>query len=144
MSQVASVVSTLCNPWTIGHEAPLSMGFSRQEYWSGLPCPLLGIFPTQGSNPRLLYRLHWQAGSLLLAPPGKPRAVITKFYKLSGLHISGDQKSAIKEGGTCSSLSPWNVDGHLLSISLHTVFPLCSAIFCVQISLLFRTPVTLD
>ena len=42
------------------------MGFSRQEYWSGLPCPFLpqGIFLTQGLNPRLLCLLHWQAGSL--------------------------------------------------------------------------------
>ena len=54
------------NPWTIAHQAPLSMEFSRQEYWSGLP------FPTQGSNLRLLSLLHWQAGSLPLAPPGKP------------------------------------------------------------------------
>ena len=44
------------------------MGFSRQEYWSGLHRPpLQGIFPTQGSNPRLLGLLHWQAGSLPLA-----------------------------------------------------------------------------
>jgi len=46
-----------------GHQAPLSMGFSRQEYWSGLPFPSPGNFPTQGSNPGLphcrqtLYRL---------------------------------------------------------------------------------------
>ena len=30
---------TLCDPWTVARQAPLSMGFSRQEYWSGLPCP---------------------------------------------------------------------------------------------------------
>ena len=41
------------NPWTVACQAPLSMGPSRQEYWSGLPCPLQGIFPTQGSNPCL-------------------------------------------------------------------------------------------
>ena len=40
------------------------MGFSRQEYWSGLPCPLPRVFPTQGSNPHLKCHLHWQAGSL--------------------------------------------------------------------------------
>ena len=38
-------------------QAPRSMGFSRQEYWSGLPFPFLGIFPTQGWSPHLL---HWQ------------------------------------------------------------------------------------
>ena len=34
--------------WTVAHQAPLSMGFSRQEYWSGLPCPPLGDLPDQG------------------------------------------------------------------------------------------------
>jgi len=53
-------------------QAPLSMGFSRQEYWSGLPFPSLGDLPTQGSNSSLLHFLHWQAGSLPLGPPGKP------------------------------------------------------------------------
>ena len=44
---------TLCGPIDCSH-APLSKGFSRQEYQSGLPCPpLQGIFPTQGSNPHL-------------------------------------------------------------------------------------------
>ena len=45
-----SVMYWLCaTPWTVAHQAPLSMGFSRQEYWSGLPL-LQGIFPNQGSN----------------------------------------------------------------------------------------------
>ena len=47
------------------------MGFSRQEYWSGLPFPAPGDLLTQGLNPRLLCLLHWQVGSLPLAPPGK-------------------------------------------------------------------------
>ena len=38
-SEVAQSCQTLCNPWTVAHKAPLSMGFSRQEYWSGLPFP---------------------------------------------------------------------------------------------------------
>ena len=48
------------------------MGFSRQGYWSGLRAFLQGIFLTQGIKPYLLHLLHWQAGSLTLAPPGKP------------------------------------------------------------------------
>ena len=58
--------------WSIARQAPLSMGFFRQEYWSGLPRPLQGIFLTQGSNPGFLCLLHWQAGSFPLLPPGKP------------------------------------------------------------------------
>ena len=60
---------TICNPRTVVHQDLLSMRFSRQEHWNGLPCPL-GIFPTQGLNLNLLLLLHWQVGSL---PPGKPR-----------------------------------------------------------------------
>ena len=52
------------------------MGFSRQEYWSGLPCPPSGDLLNPGikpsSNLHLLCPLHWQVGSLPLAPPGKP------------------------------------------------------------------------
>ena len=50
-----SVMSDSATPWTIAYQASLSMGFSRQEYQSGLPFPLQGIFPTQGSNQGLLH-----------------------------------------------------------------------------------------
>ena len=51
-----SVVSDFFKtPWAVAHQAPLSMGFSRQEYWSGLPFPSAGIFLTQGSNSGLLH-----------------------------------------------------------------------------------------
>ena len=63
---------TLCDPMDCSCQAPLSMGFSRPEYWSELPFLLQGIFLTQGWNPRLLCLLHWQAGSLPLVLPGKP------------------------------------------------------------------------
>ena len=56
--------------WTIACQAPLSMTFSRQEYWSVLPCLLQGIFPTQGLNPHLS---HWQGDYLPLVPPGSPQ-----------------------------------------------------------------------
>ena len=64
---------TLCNPMDGAHQAPLSMEFSRQEYWSGLPCLSTGDLLDPGLNPCLLCLLLWQAGSLLLAPPGKPK-----------------------------------------------------------------------
>ena len=58
--------------WTVAHQAPLSMRFSRQEFWSGLPCLPSRDLPVQGSNLHLLCLLYWQVGSLPLAPPGKP------------------------------------------------------------------------
>ena len=42
---------TLVNPWTVVCQAPLSMEFSRQEYWGGLPFPPLGDLPDQGIKP---------------------------------------------------------------------------------------------
>ena len=42
---------TLVTPWTVAHQAPLSMGFSRQESWSGLPCPSPGDLPNPGTEP---------------------------------------------------------------------------------------------
>ena len=58
--------------WSIAHQAPLSTGFSRQEYWSGLPFPPQGIFPTQESNPGLPALAALQADALTSEPPGKP------------------------------------------------------------------------
>ena len=50
-----SVVSDSATPWTVAHQGPLSVGFSRQEYWSGLPCPSPGDLPDPGSHPGLLH-----------------------------------------------------------------------------------------
>ena len=66
--RVCCLVQLFATPWTVAHQAPLSTGFSRQEYWIGLPFPPPGIFPIQGSNPHLLHLLHWQVDSWLLVP----------------------------------------------------------------------------
>ena len=47
-----SHVRLTVTPWTAACQAPLSMEFSRQEYWSGLPCPLSGDLPNPGIEPR--------------------------------------------------------------------------------------------
>ena len=49
---VAKLFLTLVTPITVAHQAPLSMGFSRQEYWSGLPFPSPGDLPHPGIKPR--------------------------------------------------------------------------------------------
>ena len=46
------VMSDFATPWTVAHQAPLSMGFSRQEYCSELPFPSLGDLPDPGIEPR--------------------------------------------------------------------------------------------
>ena len=60
---------TLCDPMTIAQKVPLSMEFSRQEYWSGLPFPSPGDLPNPGTESM---SPAFQADSLLSELPGKP------------------------------------------------------------------------
>ena len=62
---------TLSDTMDRSPQAPVSVGFSRQEYWSGLPYSPPGDPPDQGLNPHLLSLLRGQAGSLPLAPTEK-------------------------------------------------------------------------
>jgi len=62
--------------WTVAHQAPLSMGFSRQEYWSGLPIPFPGDLPDTGIKP--------VSPALFTAEsPGKPVVVIQSLSRVS-------------------------------------------------------------
>ena len=59
--QTFSRVQLFATPWTVACQAPLSMGFSRQEYWSGFPFPLPGYLPDPGTEPESLV-FHALAG----------------------------------------------------------------------------------
>ena len=61
-----SCVQLFATPWTVAHQAPPSMEFSRQQYWSGLPFPSPGYLPDQGIEPR---SPTLQADALLSEPP---------------------------------------------------------------------------
>ena len=73
--------------WTTAHQALLSMGFSRQGYWSGLPCPPPGDLPDPTLGHWGSHLLHWQAGSLPLALPGKPQRGIILGFNLNFPHV---------------------------------------------------------
>ena len=62
-----SVTHSFVTPWTAAHQAPLSVGFSRQEYWSGLPVPTPEDLPDPGMEPA---SPAWQVGSLPLSHLG--------------------------------------------------------------------------
>ena len=66
-----SWVQLFVTPFTVARQAPPSMEFFGQEYWSGLHALFQGIFLTHVSDLGLLHLLHWEAGSLPLFPPGK-------------------------------------------------------------------------
>ena len=73
-----SCVRFFATPWTVTHQAPLSMGFSKQEYWNGLPFPSPRDLPNSGIGPR---SPTLQADSLPSEPPGN----FTSYTKL-GIH----------------------------------------------------------
>ena len=70
---VAKSCSTPVTPWTVARQAPLSMGFSRQEYWSGLPFPSPGNLPDPGIKPR---SPALQADSLPTESRRKPSGIL--------------------------------------------------------------------
>ena len=71
-----SHVQLFATPWTVPHQAPLSMQFSRQEYWSRLPFPSPGDFPDPGVSPMSPASPALQADSLLLSHQGNPVKVV--------------------------------------------------------------------
>ena len=67
--QSLSPVQLFATLWTVAYQAPLSMGFSREEYWSGLPFPSPGDLPNPGIEPG---SPALEADALTSKPPGKP------------------------------------------------------------------------
>ena len=65
-------VRLFVTPWTVACQAPLSIGFSRQQYCNGLPCPPPGNFPNPGIETMSLVAPALQADSLLLSHQGNP------------------------------------------------------------------------
>ena len=71
-----SHIQLFVTPWTVAYQAPLSMGLSRQEYWSGLPFPSPGNLPNPGIEPR---SPALRADALLSEPPGKPKTSLNSL-----------------------------------------------------------------
>ena len=69
---VAQSCLTVCDPWTVAHQAPLYMEFSRQEYWSGLPFPTAVDLPDPGREPMSLASPALAADPLPLRHLGSP------------------------------------------------------------------------
>ena len=104
--------------WTVARQAPLSMGFSSKHTAVVCHALLQGIFPTQESNPPLLCLLHWQAGSSLLEPPGKPKWCLHTVAQLvknlpavqeTRVQSLGWEDPLEKETATYSSILAWKI-----------------------------------
>ena len=112
-------MSTLVNPWTVACQAPLSMGFPRQRYWSGLPFPSPGDLPDSGIEPwRRSNLLHYRQILYQLSHQGSPSYYTVPFLLYSEKQIRGCQTLDVKQGvgktpGKTGWLEWW------LPVSLH-------------------------
>ena len=79
---LVSRVQLFATLWTVAHQAPLSLGFSRQEYWSGLPFPPPGDVPDPGTEPASPMFPVMQVDSLMLSHRGKPSTKLYLYTKL--------------------------------------------------------------
>ena len=76
-------MSDIATPWTVAHQASLSTGFFRQEYWRGLPFPFPGNFPNLG----IKLTSHALAGGFFTTkPPGKSKK---EYYEMSIAEVGG-------------------------------------------------------
>ena len=73
---VLSCVGLFVTPWTVALQVPLSMGFPRQEYWSGVPFPPPGDLPDPGIEPMSLVSPAFAGMFFTTVPPGKPHKSI--------------------------------------------------------------------
>ena len=90
-------VLTLCSPMDLAHQVPPSMGFSRQEYWSGLPFPSPGDLPDPGIEPG---SPSFQADALTSELLGKPifRCIWYLIYNKHGFFLGKCNENQNKEG----------------------------------------------
>ena len=97
-----SCVQLFATLWTVAYQAPLSMEFSRQEYWSGLPFPAPGDFPDPGITPGSPTLL---ADTLPSEPPGKLMNALLLLLLLS--YFSNVRLCATTE--TAAHQAPWSL-----------------------------------
>ena len=95
-----SCVQLFSTPWSVACQVPLSMGFSRQEHWSGLPCPPLGDLLDPGTEPVSLLSPTLAGRFFTTEPPGKPSVAMRVYNggKSIGLLLSSSHQEDRRTG----------------------------------------------
>ena len=101
--------------WTVVCQAPLSMGFSRQEHWSGLPCPPPGDLPDPGIKPASLAAPALPVNSLLLSHQGSPTFWPSHPFPPTFSSVSGSHQCLLYEFGFFRFHNKW---GHIVFVFL--------------------------
>ena len=106
MLSCSSCARLFATPWTVTHQAPLSVGYTRQECWSGLPCPLPGGLPNPGMEPEPMS---------LMSPALTGRFFTTRKQKQS--------RSVMSDSSRSQGLShPWDSPGKNTGGGCHALF----------------------
>ena len=136
-----SRVRLFATPWTVARQASLSMGFSRQEYWSGLPFPSPGYLP----NPRIEPGSPpLQADALSSEPPGKVLVMYNPYLKLG--EAEDDHYRFRNTRNVCNHVSEWEGEhyGRLLA-SIECPFEICGRRLMVKsVSTVYFFPLMLS
>ena len=113
-AQLLSRVWLLVTPWTVARQAPLSMGFSGQEYWNGLPCPPPEDLPDPGVEPTSPASPALAGGFFTTEPPG-----LVRLHKTFEGIISRRKSSRVKHklcisiisflGGIITKANTWDL-----------------------------------
>ena len=104
-AKVLSDVQLFVMPWTVAHQAPLSMEILQKECWNRLPCPPPGDLLNPGIKPRCPIL---QANSLPFEPPGKSyRWNVIFFYLFIFFFLSLNEKSIICHHAECQRIWSW-------------------------------------
>ena len=116
--KLLSRVQLFATPWTVAYHAPPSMGFSRQEYWSGLPFPSPEDLPDPGIEPG---SPTFQADALTSEPPGKPLihylGLLIAFLSIMERLQDNMEKEMAAHSSTIAWKIPWTEEpGRLQSM----------------------------
>ena len=139
--KLLSHVRLFATPWTVARQAPLSMEFSRQEYWSGLPFPSPGYLPNpriEPGSPAL------QADALSSEPPGKVLVMYNPYLKLG--EAEDDHYRFRNTRNVCNHVSEWEGEhyGRLLA-SIECPFEICGRRLMVKsVSTVYFFPLMLS
>ena len=98
MSLLSHFSCDFATPWAVACQAPLSMGFSRQEYWSGLPCPPPGNLPDPGIEHTSLTSPVLAGGFFTTVPPGKPKVCVGECKGRNSLNASDASGHSTSKG----------------------------------------------
>ena len=108
-------VRFFATPWTAAEQAPLSMEFSRQEYWSGLPFPTRGDLPDPGIKPVSLTSPALAGRFFTLAPPGKP--LVCAFFAFVTTSTPASVRQSLFYTLSCTLLFPLNPDSAAAAVA---------------------------